>query len=212
MFERWFACRECIPPYPSKVCKVFETGRIGLDFEVPGKRCTCSWWGRGAGVCQASPLDRLCLWECVAGGGKRFARSANAHVSESRLGYAAGGLGGLAGRRCGNLCLPPFAMRLRRMGHPGLVGWMEESGSRVARMPTSQNRDRGTRLEGLEVPGEAVREFVSPTLRDETAKDGAPGAWLVGWRKCGRAGAISISQNRDMGTRFCGGFRPDSEH
>jgi hypothetical protein len=36
MFDLWFACGECIPPSPSKVRKVFEIERIGLDFGMLG--------------------------------------------------------------------------------------------------------------------------------------------------------------------------------
>jgi hypothetical protein len=38
MFDRWFACGECIPPSPEKVCKVFERRTLGLDLQAVGER------------------------------------------------------------------------------------------------------------------------------------------------------------------------------
>jgi hypothetical protein len=51
---------------------------------------------------------------------------------------------------CRVFAIPPFAMKLRRMGHPG---------------PGTQHRQKNSGLSS----------GWDPTLRDETAKDGAPG-------------------------------------
>jgi hypothetical protein len=77
---------------------------------------------------------------------------------------------------------PPFAMKLRRMGHPiffGGAGRTTATANAEASLSTSL-MVRGTAKAKAEAKAGPEKGYI-PTLRDEAAKDGAPDLFWRGW-------------------------------